>query len=313
MMFILNEKKYVENAIETGDYGENIYKTIDLMAQYYYQYCGFRKVRITNLLIEYLQKNYPPYALNMRKWEETCKDIAKHTGGKPLLEIDGVWITQNEIDTLKAIEHKANARLAFTMLCIAKMQIAKNPKNSGWINIDSKTLFDAARVSGSRKQRDLKIADLVDIGLLELPKESNNLNIRVTFCDNSEYQLKRLFVSDFRELGYLYRREILKEKTKIGICKECGIYYDQLEASRMENASKICPDCIKKKRQKNKTMLKVKNCIDCGKPFSVSVKNNTKTRCDDCQRKYHREKDRQRKQNKKNFSSLDTEKQALNN
>ena len=50
MNFILNEKKYVENALTTGDYADDIYKTLVLLAQYYYQYCGYRKVKITNLL-----------------------------------------------------------------------------------------------------------------------------------------------------------------------------------------------------------------------------------------------------------------------
>ena len=176
MNFILNEKEYVENALASGDYADDIYKTLVLLAQYYYQYCGYRKVKITNLLLDFLVKNYAPYAHNKRQWAATCEKIARKTGGKTLLQIDGVWITATELETIAEIENKTLARLAFTMLCIAKLNNAKNTKNNNWVNLDSKDIFNAARVAGSRTQRDLRIADLLDLGLIELPKNNSILN-----------------------------------------------------------------------------------------------------------------------------------------
>ena len=290
--FILNEKNYVLNCIENGTYTAGLRKTLDLLAQYYYQYLGFRKVRITKLLLEFLEKNYPPYAKNTRQWEATCEKIARHTGGKNLLEIDGVTITEKEYKTIANMRNKTNARLAFVMLCIAKLNDAKNPKNNGWLNLDSKTIFDCARVSGTRKQRDLRIADMLDAGLIEIPQRTNKVNIRVAFMDETTGQ--KMFVSDFRELGLQFRKNVLKEN--IGICKNCGKYFTYKEACAMEQASRICPDCIIEKNKPKPPAMREGSCCVCGKSFTVIATNNSKVRCDDCQAAFARERDRKRKQ-----------------
>lgn len=287
MNFILNEKEYVENALTTGDYADDIYKTLVLLAQYYYQYCGFRKVKITNLLLDFLVKNYAPYAHNKRQWAATCEKIARKTGGKTLLEIDGVWITATELETIAEIENKTLARLAFTMLCIAKLNNAKNPKNNNWVNLDSKDIFNAARVAGSRTQRDLRIADLLDLGLIELPKNNSKLNIRVTFLDDNSGN--KLFVSDFRELGNLYRAEIEKNE-KFRKCNTCGKY----------SKYGLCGDCQKQQKAKEIEAEYIANtneivCVDCGKSFRVEKRIKNKCRCDECQKEYRKTQDRLRK------------------
>ena len=287
MNFILNEKEYVENALTTGDYADDIYKTLVLLAQYYYQYCGYRKVKITNLLLDFLVKNYAPYAHNKRQWAATCEKIARKTGGKTLLEIDGVWITATELETIAEIENKTLARLAFTMLCIAKLNNAKNPKNNNWVNLDSKDIFNAARVAGSRTQRDLRIADLFDLGLIELPKNNSKLNIRVAFLDDDSE--KKIFVSDFRELGNLYRAEIEKNE-KFRKCNTCGKY----------SKYGLCGDCQKQQKAKEIEAEYIANtneivCVDCGKSFRVEKRIKNKCRCDDCQKEYRKTQDRLRK------------------
>lgn len=291
MDFILNEKDYVLQCLENGTYSAGLRKTLDLMAQYYYQYLGFRKVRIAKLLLEFLEKNYPPYTKSVRQWEATCEKIARYTGGKNLLAIDGVTITENEYKTLAEIKNKTNARLAFTMLCIAKLNDAKNPKNNGWLNLDSKTIFEAARVSGTRKQRDLRIADMLDAGLIEIPKRTNKVNIRVAFIQDGK---PKMFISDFRELGLQFRKNVLKET--IGICQNCGKYFIFKEACVMEIASRICHDCIIEKNKPKPLAMREGSCIVCGKSFTVIARNNSKVRCDDCQAQFARERDRKRKQ-----------------
>lgn len=292
MNFILNEKEYVENALTTGDYADDIYKTLVLMAQYYYQYCGYRKVKITNLLLDFLVKNYAPYAHNKRQWAATCEKIARKTGGKTLLEISGVWVTASELDTITKIANKTLARLAFTMLCIAKLNNAKNTKNNNWVNLDSKDIFNAARVTGSRTQRDLRIADMLDLGLIELPKNNNKLNIRVTFLDDESE--KKLFVSDFRELGNLYRAEIEKDE-KIQVCKICGKYSHNAKFN-------VCAECRKEQEKQELEQKYIEStdeiiCIDCGKSFRVEKCVKNKCRCEECQQEFRKVQDKIRKQN----------------
>lgn len=314
MNFILNEKEFVQICLQHNTFEkDNIRRTLELIAQYYYQFCGFRKVKITSLLLEFLEKSYPPYLLNKRNWELTCEKIARHTGGKPLLEIEGVWLTEKELETIKGIESKTIARLAFTMACIAKMNNARNAKNNGWLNLDTKTIFEAASVTGGRTSRDLRIADMLDMGLIEIPKKTDKVNIRVAFLDDDS--VNTLFVSDFRELGLYFRRDVLREKKcKIGKCHDCGKYYKQVIRNNdymLNPAIKYCPDCIEERNKMKPPVLVQKVCVDCGKVFYVDARANQKTRCNDCYTVYRREQKRLQKRKQAEFSSIEKRVQTL--
>lgn len=305
MNFILNEKEFVQICLQHNTFEkDNIRRTLELIAQYYYQYLGFRKVKITSLLLEFLEKSYPPHLLNKRKWELTCEKIARHTGGKPLLEIEGVWLTEKELETIKGIESKTIARLAFTMACIAKMNNARNAKNNGWLNLDTKIIFEAASVAGGRTSRDMRIADMLDMGLIEIPKKTDKVNIRVAFLDDDS--ANALFVSDFRELGLYFRKAILMErKCYIGKCRDCGVYFKQPKKSIIPGDLETCPNCIEERNKMKPPVLVQKVCVDCGKVFYVDARANQKTRCNDCYTVYRREQKRLQKRKQAEFSSIE--------
>ena len=302
--FILNEKEFAMVCYQYKTYEKNnIRRTLELIAQYLYQYLGIRKIKIPEILIDYLQQAYPRYKQDSAKWDETCAKIAKHTGGKTLLELDGVPIYQEEMETIKAIKDKYTQRLAFTMLCIAKLNHAKNPSNNGWLNLDSKAIFDAASVTGSAKARNLKLHDMQNLGLVEFPKKVNKTNIRITYMCTDDTAEKAMIVSDFRELGLLYQYEILHDWA-IGKCSDCGRYFVRAKANKYRLASKICLDCIQKQEQMKPPKIVSKICVDCGKKFYVDARAQHKTRCNECQEKWRRKNDRKRKK-KPEFSALE--------
>lgn len=272
-MIILNEREYAERCIKTGYIDSKPFNTLSVLAKYYYKVCGFRKKKIISLLTEYLKNNYPRYELNEETWKSTIEKIAAGAGKYTLYEISGVKITESEMNVIKGIGNKVLERLAFTMLCLAKLGNLKNPKNNGWINMDSKEIFELARISCKVVDREIRIGKLWKQGLIEFSKRNDNLNCRVTFIDDSSDEV--LFVSDFRELGYEYMAYCGENFIR---CAECG----RLTKANKNGTKKYCKDCA------TYTPIEVKTvkCVSCGIDFKISSKNNRTHMCPKCYEEY---------------------------
>lgn len=300
MKYILNEKKYIENLLDdkTNKPIEKPGALLPLLAQYYYQFKGYRKKKITELLIEFLCARYPSYEHNKKSWSETCENIAKSTGGKPLLQVEGIPITQAEIETItQNVDDKSLERLLFTMLCISKYNNLKNPKNQGWINTDLKELFTLAKVKSNPQNRGKIIHTLINTGLVEPAKKIDKVSLHITF---GEYEMNKntvLFttITDFRELGLQYNH--LMGYGDYFTCEKCGI---TVKANIQNNNKKcLCRKCL------NEPKTRIVICVDCGTPFIVDARVSAKCRCDDCQKIKIREdaaKRKQRQRQRANFS-----------
>ena len=282
-MIVLNEKKYAIECLENGFVGRKPFFTLSIIAKYYYYCLNYKKSKIEMLLNDFMFKNYSiGYQSDRLSWQDTIEKIVKKVNNYTLLELDGVKITKSELKTISGIGNPNKERVMFTILCLAKFGIARNPQNNGWVNTDSKEIFKMARVSCKAKERELYIGDLCDRGLLELPKRNDNVSLRVTFIDDGD---EELFISDFRELGYEY----LKYKGENFIrCAECGI----LTRGNKNRTKRYCKDCAAYTPQKSKTII----CVDCGKEIVISGNNKRTIRCDNCQIKADKENARIRKQ-----------------
>lgn len=281
-MIVLNEKEYAEECIKNKSISDKPFYVLSTLAKYYYHIHDFRKKKIIALLTEFMEENYPRYDCNKLDWDNSIEKIAANAGKYTLFEIDGVWITEDEINTIANIHNKVLERLAFTMLCLAKLNDLRNSNNNGWVNLDAKDIFNLARISGSVESRYERLGSLYQLSLLELPKKNDNLSCRVTFINNDSDN--KLFISDFRELGYEY----LKYKGENFIrCRECGI----LVRGNKSGTKKYCNSCSAYTPKETKTI----SCVDCGNTFIVAGNNKRTIRCDKCQSKHTREYDRKRK------------------
>lgn len=269
-MIILNEKEYAEQCIKNKTLGEKPYLTLSILAKYYYNCFGYRKKKIVELLTSFMSSYYPRYSYNRADWDSTIEKIAANAGKRTLYEIDGVWITKAELETIEAIENKVLERLAFTLLCLAKLGNLKNPTNNNWVNMDAKDIFAMARISCSVVDRYKRLSQLYQLGLLEFPKKNDNLSCRVKYVtDDSD---KVFLVSDFRELSYEY----LKYKGgRFVRCCECGILVRNNKAGTV----RYCSECAGYIPQKIKYLI----CTDCGEEFEIDAKNNNSCRCKPCQ------------------------------
>ena len=120
------------------------------------------------------------------------------------------------------------------------------------------------------KKENVIIGKLYKMGLLEFAERNDNLSVRVTFIDEASNEV--LFVSDFRELGLEYMNY---KHGGYARCADCDRLF-----KKTGNHSLYCKKCTGES-------FKPVKCIDCGKVFVVSKKNNRSCRCSDCQR-FHR-------------------------
>lgn len=280
MQIILNELEYAEQCLKSNNIDQNPYFTISLLAKYYYHHMGYRKKRIAELLTEFMKTRSTVYSASKSYWDEKIEKIASNAGKYPLVEIDGVWITKAELDKIAELKNKMVERLAFTLLCLAKFLNTKNANNNNWVSLPLKDIFALARTSGSMVDKLMRMSVLYDKEYIEMPLRNDNLSFRVTYID--EDSEKVLFVSDFRELGYEYLKYCGENFIR---CRECGL----LIRNNKAGTKRYCKNCA----AYEPIVTKKVTCVDCGELFDVDSKSTRKCRCDDCQKKYRREYQRQ--------------------
>lgn len=293
-MIILNERIYAEQCLRNLKMETKPFQTLTIIGNYFF-HAGYNKKRIFKELRDFFIKaDLATYSSNKRYWDDTLELISSKSGKYPLHELDGVWITHNELNTIKKLKNKLLERLAFTLLCLAKLNNMRNPNNNYWVNNDYKEIFNLARITCKKKERYINMGRLYRSGLIELAKRIDNLSVRVTFADSDATYYSRdegdLFISDFRELGYEY---LYANGGNFIRCAECGI----LVRGNKQHTKKYCKDCAGYTPIKTKRII----CSDCGRAFEVSSLNSKTTRCEDCQKENDKRRKREwkRKQMKK--------------
>ena len=290
-MIIINEKEYVLNRIKNNDIGENPYITISLLARYYCHELGYKHKKRCLLLNEFLNSTYPRYALNKKEWDETIEKVSKKAPKYELFCSDGVFITDKELDAISKLNNNILEKLAFTLLCLAKLHNQKSKNNNDWVNVEIKDIFNIAGIKSTDKVRAKKIGILINKGYIRYAVPVDNLNIKVLYVDNTGEN--KLLISDFRELGNEY---LLYKGGNFIRCAECG----RLIPDNKYHNKKYCKECASYSPKKTKVLT----CIDCGKAFIVSATVSNKKRCNNCQQKKNRENTRIRVQNYRKNGNL---------
>lgn len=228
---------------------------------------GKSKSDIKKDILEFLSKYAPD--LSLPRWELAIDKQIRLLDKYPLIEMDGVGVTQNEIERIIKLEGRMHRRLAFTLLCIAKFKNTVNPKNNDWASCDDKEIFKMANIQKNIVVQSALFRDLRDAGLLQFSKIVDNLNVRVLFIDKTGLPVR--LVSDFRNLG---NQMHAIEGEPYFKCNECGLWVRQ----NKWKSRKYCPACEKYKPIERRFI----KCETCGREFEVGGKANNKKRCDDC-------------------------------
>lgn len=280
-MIVLNEVKYAEYILRTGTIDKKPSSTISILAKYYRQELAKNEQETIELIDDFMSKNYPFY--NKVLWQNTITNIVKKINKYNIRKIESIEITESEINKIKELKNEKLERLLFTMLCIAKTYNKTSDINNGWINTDVNDIYKIARVSVKQAIEKHKIIhELIVGGYLETSKKNTNMNLRVTFIDNSSPVVMN--IRNLKELGYEYMN--YENSSKFYRCKECGILFKRLKGSSAEY-------CKEHSGYQKKGNIQ-KNCIDCGKIIYVDSKNTKTCRCLLCQYEEDKIKHRER-------------------
>lgn len=231
MEIVMNEREWVENALRVGYLGKKPTIVIGRLAKYYYAQ-GMKKREIRKRIEEHMLRCDP--TVNTVRWQDTIDAMIKGAAKYPLIELDEIVVTVDEIETIMKLDGIQKQRLMFTLVCLAKYSNAIREKNGGWVNQESKDIFSLANITLTAKRQALMINDLWKEGYVGYSRIVDNVNLCVQIInDDSD---PAITITDFRNLGNQFRA-YLGDKSYFQ-CQNCGAVI-----KRRSNSHKYCSVC----------------------------------------------------------------------
>lgn len=231
MSIVLNEREWAEGAISGRQLGKTPAETLSRVARYFYHIEGYGKQEVRRKLEEFMLQCDPRIILV--KWSDLLDSIVRNVNKYPIVEVDGISITEAELSVIDALDGAQIKRLAFTLLCIAKYWNEIQSSNRNWVNTPDKDIMRMANIKTSIKRQSAMFYTLRQNGLIEFSKKVDNLNTRVKFVQQNSPV--KLYINDFRSLGNQYLMHCGGPYMQ---CVQCG-----LTVKRGRNVQKYCPDC----------------------------------------------------------------------
>lgn len=275
--FKFNEQNALENMFESKFVDENnITNTIYALAKYNYYILHLDDKENYDQVLKYITDNCSNvYEEGIYKDINGCiKSAKKHT----LVSIDEVCITEGELAVIEQLNDIKQEKIAFVVLAISKYFNALSETAYDSAFLTNGELCKIARVTIPVADRDTFMQFAYDRGILLKHTVVNKPFKKVAFVSHSEDDKVVLHLKecDFIDLAYTYLA--YKTPQYFRRCILCKAWMKKDSKGRQ-----VCSRCSDKKVVQQ-DRLKAKNCIVCGKVFCVDARNNSKIRCDDCQK-----------------------------
>lgn len=253
MSVVLNEYEWAEEAIRSKSLGKKPSETLGRIAKYYMSKGASKKE--TRIKIEEFIKTCDPVA-SIPKWDGIINYAVSVASKYSLVEMDGIDITEPELEIINGLESKLTKRLAFTLLCLAKYWDAVNPTIDHWVTNKDTEVMKLANIKTSIRRQSAMFAELNKLGLIQFSKRIDNTSIRVCFITSGD---TKITITDFRDLGNQY---LMYTGEPFFVCENCGLVVKKRNDSKPGRKSKYCPECaseIKMKQNVASVMRKRNN------------------------------------------------------
>lgn len=241
MTIIFDEHEWAKNMIESHILGKKPTETLRHIARYYIDESAgekpLTKRELRRKLEEYLVKCDPNVSLP--KWDDALTRIVNKAFKRRTIRIEYIPIYKSELDKIKELNSKELERLAFTLLCLAKYWDVVNETETHWVNSQDNDIIKMANLKSNLKDRSLMFHKLEQAGFIKFSRKIDNTNIQVCFVGDGE---KALEVTDFRNLGYQYKRYCGEA---FRVCQNCGLIF-KARVSGSGPQAKYCRDCAQK-------------------------------------------------------------------
>lgn len=233
MGIVLNEYDWAERMIEAHDLGKKPIETLGRVSKYYYEN-HYSKREIRNMLDSFILQCDP--SASLVHWSDVLDRVAKCSNRFPLIKLDEVCVTKEELKLIEALEGVQLRRLAFTLLCVAKYWNAASPQNNSWVNTSDKEIMQMANINTSIKRQSMMFSELRQAGMIRFSKKIDNLNVQVLFITPGEAAVR---IHDFRNIGYQYLKYYGGPYYE---CENCGMTVKAQSPAR-GRPPKYCPTC----------------------------------------------------------------------
>lgn len=253
MSIVLNEYEWAERMINGHELGKKPIETLSRVAKYYYAN-QYSKKEVRKLLDTFLTQCDP--SVSLVHWSDTLDRVVKSVDKFPIICLDGIRISQKELEKIETLGGKQVKRLAFTLLCVAKYWDAVSDSNNHWVNSSDKEIMQMANINTSVKRQSMMFGELRDAGFIRFSKKIDNLNVQVMFMEDGE---AAMYIQDFRNIGYQYLKHYGEPYFD---CVNCGITVKIQEPSKGRR-QKYCPSCAVElhTKQKVESVMRRRNAL----------------------------------------------------
>ena len=239
---ILNEKKYIEEILETHEQKEPLFQMIHYLSRYYYPTLEEKEIikvvhkrdgseeetinyKVLNEQIDILSKlvheellkfNYDGYALY--KWEEEIRKACSLTikYRLTLREFEFIPLLSDELENIKKCDTDREKKLLFTLYIFARYKGRHGRIDTEYVK---KTIFDLANINGTTLEKHKVVASLREKGFIIQNFINDDINIWVPLGNGEPvFEITSLNRLGNQILAHLKSTDKITYKT----CEKCG-------------------------------------------------------------------------------------------
>lgn len=232
---ILNEVSKASALLAGETKVEDVKTAISLIARYDVQAAGIDKDTAAGHVRQVAKKLFPD--VPMARIDRLVDYHVSHADERPFTIMEGVPITQKELDVVLERDGIRAQCLTFALLALAKFDTMRFPSVDYW--------YSGERWNEMMKRANLTLSEddmchilhlLYKDELIGLAERIDNLSLHVLFADPDGEPVMMLNDQDFRDLGYCLRAHLGEKYTR---CEECGRWIKQAKNGRR----RFCDDC----------------------------------------------------------------------
>lgn len=254
---IVNEKELCEKALLENKIEEKPMKIIRLIIKKYLSE-GLSKEEIHIKVNDFLEKVYKD-KFNRSYWKKVIDGaigtVLKYNNYE-LMNIEKVYIYDEELDIIKSLNDIKLEKLAFILLVYAKINKIINPLSDGRININLNSIFEEAKT----KKEKILLHRLVELKyLLTTTTTCDSTTIKINYMKNDGNI--GIIVDNLKDRNAItyYLEHRLGYKYKTCEVKGCG---KRFKLKSLNSPQMYCNKCAKeiKKEMNKENMRKYRNC-----------------------------------------------------
>ena len=233
---ILNEAAKAADILSGKAKLDDVKAAISLLARYDVQAAKI-DANTTKKHLKQVVKSLYPNVANARA-DRLIEHYVNHAHEYPLHTLNGVPITQAELDIVVEQNGVRAKCLTFALLALAKLDTIKYPAVDYW--------YSDKRWNELMKRANLTLCEddmchiihlLYKNGHIGLAKRVDNCSMHVLFADTAGEPVMILNEQDFMDLGYCLRAYLGEKYTR---CEECGRWVKQRQRGKPR---RFCDDC----------------------------------------------------------------------